>query len=192
MNSIHIPNQYISRVAISETTNDIAFIGTAPNKLYFYTGNCEKIGEQPSSYSSASEVEEDATTINEVSQGVIKSLCFSNASEGLNVNVIACGLSNGRIRLYSTWDLSVLREFAVFYDAQTLVGSIVSLAYSRDSRRLYASDTYARVYILEAGSSHAAQSKSQQLQLLASLSNSAVNVAASLPLNYSPNFSCFT
>jgi len=81
----------------------------------------------------------------------MKSLCFSNCPEGQNVNVIAVGLSNGRIRLYSTWDLSLLREISFNYD-NCNVGCIISLAYTKDCKRLYASDTYARVYILEAAS----------------------------------------
>ena len=204
VNSIHIPNQYISKVAISETTNEVAFIGTTPNKLYFYTGNCEKIGEQNASQSietltseTSSLSLEETTDFSvgsissqpETNHATLKSLCFSNANEGLNVNVIACGLSNGRVRFYSTWDLSILREFAVYYDASTLVGSIISLAFSRDGRRLYVSDTYARVYVLEAANSQAAQTRHQQQQLLASINT--VNVT-NLPFNYSPYFSCFT
>lgn len=125
---------------------------------------------------------------NTINQPIIKSLCFSNTSEGLNVNVIACGLSNGRIRFYSTWDLTILREFNVHFDNHTLVGSIISLVFSRDGRRLYASDTYARVYILEAANSSAAQTKAQHAQLLAAINTANVS---SLPFNYSPNFSYF-
>lgn len=184
-------------MVISETTNDFAFITTTPNKLYFFTGNCEKIGERSSSWTSdiddiddnvdnGDKNEKEHETIKSAPQ--IKSLCFSNSSEGLNVNVIACGLSNGRIRFYSTWDLSILREFSINYDSQTLVGSVISLTFSCDGRRLYASDTYARVYILEAANSNAVQSRTQQTQLLASINT--VNVT-SLPFNYSPNFSYF-
>ena len=71
----------------------------------------------------------------------MKSLCFSNQTEGLNVNVIACGLSNGRIRFYSTWDLTLLREISV-QPEDSGVGCIISLKFTRD--RLYASDTYAK------------------------------------------------
>jgi hypothetical protein len=190
VNSIQIGNQFISKVAISETTNDLAFIGNNPNKLYFYTGNCEKIGEQQVNNQSGGE--ENDNDDNENENTIMKSLCFSNATEGLNVNVIACGLSNGRIRLFSTWDLSLLREFPIYYDTNTHVGSIISLAYTRDGgRRLYASDTYARVYILEAGNSSAAQSRAQQIQLLSTLNSNAVHVN-SLPSNYAPNFTSFT
>ncbi len=44
VNSITV-NQPIHSVRISETTNDIAFLVNNPNKLCFYTGNCELIGE---------------------------------------------------------------------------------------------------------------------------------------------------
>ena len=69
---------------------------------------------------------------------------------GLNVNVIAVGLSNGRIRLYSTWDLTLLREISINLSndpSLNNVGCIISLTFTRE--RLYAADTYAKVYILE-------------------------------------------
>lgn len=35
-------------------------------------------------------------------------LCYSNAPEGISVNVIAAGLETGAIRLFSSWDLKPL------------------------------------------------------------------------------------
>lgn len=181
MNSISIKNQYIYKVAISETTNELAFIGNTPNKLYFYTGNCEFIGEK--------EAWQDCQDQSE--NIFMKSLCFSNATEGLNVNVIAVGLSNGRIRLHSTWDLTLLREIQINYDSNTLVGSIISLTYTKDCKRLYASDTYARIYILENANSQAAQAKQQQIQMLTSINSSLSSISVTTP-NYMPNLICFS
>lgn len=43
----------------------------------------------------------------------ILSVCYSYVKEGTGVNVIATGLENGIIRLWSSWDLSLVREFMV-------------------------------------------------------------------------------
>lgn len=181
MNSINVRNQFIYKVCISETTNEIAFIGNIPNRLYFYTGNCEFIGDK--------DVSSDNLDQNE--NVCMKSLCFSNATEGLNVNVIAVGLSNGKIRLYSTWDLTLLREIVINFDTTTLIGSIISLTYTKDCKRLYASDTYARVYILEAGNSQASIAKGHQLNLLSSINSSLSSISVTNS-NYLPNLVHFS
>jgi len=51
LNSIDRPGQPIYKIAISETTNDIAFILNSPNTLAFYTGNCEFIAQTSSEQS---------------------------------------------------------------------------------------------------------------------------------------------
>jgi hypothetical protein len=162
VNSLNMKTMSVYKVSISETTNDIAFICNTQNRLYFYTGNFEfiakkdgsecKIKEQNENIKSQAQEEEemDDSTNQNHSNINMKSLCFSNVTEGSNVNVIAVGLSTGRIRFYSTWDLTLLREFDIVYDSKTTIGCIISLSFSRDARRLYFSDTYARVYILEA------------------------------------------
>lgn len=43
----------------------------------------------------------------------ILSVCYSSIKEGTGVNVIATGLENGIIRLWSSWDLTLVREFMV-------------------------------------------------------------------------------
>ena len=43
------------------------------------------------------------------SSAYITSLCYSTCTEGLAVNAIATGLSNGAIKLWSSWDLTLLR-----------------------------------------------------------------------------------
>jgi WD40 repeat protein len=74
VNSIQINPQSVYKIAISETTNDIAFIANSPNKLYFYTGNCELIKEINCNLIDSNESSENVT---------MKSLCFSNQTEGM-------------------------------------------------------------------------------------------------------------
>ncbi len=186
VNSIFLKDQYIYRVSLSETTNDIAFIGNSPNKLYLYTGNCEYIGQKESAE------QEDQNAL-------MKCLCFSNATEGLNVNVIAVGLSNGRIRLFSSWDLTLLRELTVNFDSFTQIGSIVALTYTKDCKRLYVSDTFSRVYVLEACNSQAAIAKHAQtkmntatsLQLQQQFIQTSAQITNSIYV-YASNLTCFT
>ena len=189
--SIQLKNQSIYKVCISETTNDIAFISNSPNKLNFYTGNGDFIGDK------------DHLSDDQQNENVsMKSLCFSNAPEGLSVNVIAVGLSNGRIRFYSTWDLTLLREIAISYDSSTMVGCIISLTFTKDCKRLYVSDTYARVYILESAYSSASIAKQQQMQLsyqgqsMTSSTSSSMLTSSVLNSNSSQgflsNFICYT
>ena len=121
----------ISHVCISETTNEIAFTSLLTNKLFFYTGNCEYIG----------------SVDNQADAPEMKSLCFSNDDEGLSVNVIAVGLSNGHVRLYSTWDLSLLRDICI--DATDTIGEIICLSYNRDGKRLFVLDSKSTVYVLQ-------------------------------------------
>ena len=192
VNSIQIKNQFIYKVCISETTNDFAFIGNTPNKLYFYTGNCELIGEKDSLLSTVVDLNESQDQNDNVIN--MKSLCFSNCTEGLNVNVIAVGLSNGRIRLYSTWDLTLLREICINYDSTTNVGCIIGLVYSKDGKRLIASDTYSRIYILESANSPTAIAKQQSQQLLTSsvVSSSNTIIYGSNASIFLTNLTCYT
>lgn len=177
-------------MSVCETTNDIAFISNNPNRLNFYTGNCELIGEREA-WQDNERVGGGGGELND--NLFMKSLCFSNATEGLNVNVIAVGMSNGKIRLYSTWDLTFLREISINVDAGTLIGSIISLTYTKDGKRLYVSDTYARVYILEAANSPTVLAKNSQLQLLSSLNTlNTINTTNLNATNYSSNLICYT
>ena len=106
--------------------------------------------------------------------------------KGLNVNVIAVGLSNGRIRLYSTWDLTMLREIQIMPSndpIQNNIGCIISLTFTKD--RLYASDTYAKVYILESAYSPASLIKN-------GFSVSGQHINSSHSNNYLSNLVCFS
>jgi hypothetical protein len=135
VNSIKLKNSLILKCCISSTTNDIAIIAKTPierastTTLFFYTGNCEFIGKIESP---------DGTQF--------KSLCFSNMPEGLNINVIAVGLTNRQIYLYSTWDLTLLRTIQIDIDNP---GEIISITFTRDGKRLYALDSNSKVFVFQ-------------------------------------------
>lgn len=119
------------------------------------------------------------------SGAIMKSLCFSNHTEGQNVNVIAVGLSNGHINLYSTWDLTLLRELTIQYTVgePTNVGCIISLTFTKD--RLYAADTYAKIYILESAYSTASLIRN-------GFSVAGQQIHSSISSGYLPNLMCFS
>lgn len=74
--------QPIYKVVISETTNDIAFIANSPNSLCFYTGNCELIGEASTVATGDGADSVAAFSTSSASIVTMKSLCFSNHTEG--------------------------------------------------------------------------------------------------------------
>ncbi|XP_063221149.1 lysosomal-trafficking regulator isoform X2 [Bacillus rossius redtenbacheri] len=75
----------------------------------------------------------------------ITALCFSNAPEGVSVNVVAVGLATGVIRLFSSWDLSLVRMIS-----SIITHPIISLTYSHDAQHLYAAAADGLVVIWEA------------------------------------------
>ncbi|KAG7492927.1 hypothetical protein MATL_G00019380 [Megalops atlanticus] len=68
---------------------------------------------------------------------IICSVAFSNQPEGLSVNVIAGGLENGVVRLWSTWDLKPVREITFPKSNKP----IISLTYSCDGHHLYTANS---------------------------------------------------
>ncbi|EPY75253.1 hypothetical protein CB1_001728001, partial [Camelus ferus] len=64
---------------------------------------------------------------------LICSVAFSNQPEGVSINVIAGGLENGIVRLWSTWDLKPVREITFPKSNKP----IVSLTFSCDGHHLY-------------------------------------------------------
>lgn len=74
---------------------------------------------------------------------MINCLEFSAAPEGISVNVIATGLSNGAIRLWSTWDLSHIRDIA----PDQHLYQVASLTFSEDSQRLFAVNTHGKLVV---------------------------------------------
>lgn len=52
---------------------------------------------------------------------IICSVAFSNQPEGMSVNVIAGGLANGVVRLWSTWDLKPVREITFSKSSKPII-----------------------------------------------------------------------
>ncbi|XP_071961754.1 lysosomal-trafficking regulator-like isoform X2 [Antedon mediterranea] len=63
-------------------------------------------------------------------------VAFSNAPEGISVNSLAAGCSDGLIRLWSTWDLSLVRTIS-----SPSINPIISLCYTVDSHYLFSCDS---------------------------------------------------
>ncbi|XP_034950425.1 lysosomal-trafficking regulator [Chelonus insularis] len=81
-----------------------------------------------------------------LSRRKITALCYSNAPEGASVNVIATGLDNGVIRLWSSWDLRLIREIV---NGGKDCGAIISITWSQDQHHLYAATDESIVLIWE-------------------------------------------
>lgn len=45
-----------------------------------------------------------------VCRPAVRAICFSSAPEGLSCNSLATGHANGVVRLWSSWDLSPVRD----------------------------------------------------------------------------------
>ncbi|KAL7305380.1 hypothetical protein TKK_0002123 [Trichogramma kaykai] len=132
----------ISMTSISETLGDIAVVYQMSNlvsdgssttttdirsSLKVYTINTRLIGSVSS-------------------RRKITALCYSNAVEGVSVNVIATGLDNGMIRLWSSWDLRLVREISTGVKG---TGGIVAITWSSDQNHLYAATEDCTVFIWE-------------------------------------------
>ena len=99
---------YAKLTCVSDTLGDLAVVS------YRYDGE-QKI--------SSSRM--DVFTINGHSIGQIEtnehspyitSLCYSTCSEGLCINVIVTGLFNGAIKMWSSWDLTLVRKIKLKAD----------------------------------------------------------------------------
>ncbi|XP_076673285.1 lysosomal-trafficking regulator mauve isoform X3 [Andrena cerasifolii] len=116
----------IRLLAISETLGDIAV-------TYETTKSVEN--------ASSSQSELKVFTINArpvgsvLSRKKITALCYSNAPEGVSVNVIATGLDNGVIRLWSSWDLRLVREIV---NGTKGCGAVIAMAWALDQHHFYA------------------------------------------------------
>ncbi|XP_078037136.1 lysosomal-trafficking regulator mauve isoform X2 [Augochlora pura] len=130
-------NYPIRLLGISETLGDIAV-----------TYETSKTAENASS----SQSELKVFTINArpvgsvLSRRKITSLCYSNAPEGVSVNVIATGLVNGVIRLWSSWDLRLVREIL---NGIKGCGAVIAIAWALDQHHLYAVTEDSTVLIWE-------------------------------------------
>ncbi|XP_026133560.1 lysosomal-trafficking regulator-like isoform X3 [Carassius auratus] len=111
----------VNAVCASETTGDIATVCDSVgggSDLRLWTINGDLIGHVHC-------------------REIICSLAFSNQPEGVSVNVIAGGLENGVVRLWSTWDLKPVREITFPKSNRP----IRSLTFSCDGHHLYTTNS---------------------------------------------------
>ncbi|XP_036775204.2 lysosomal-trafficking regulator isoform X2 [Manis pentadactyla] len=111
----------VTAVSASETTGDIATVCDSAgggSDLRLWTVNGDLVGHVHC-------------------REIICSVAFSNQPEGISINVIAGGLENGIVRLWSTWDLKPVREIT-FPKSNT---PIVSLTFSCDGHHLYTANS---------------------------------------------------
>ncbi|KAM9727298.1 lysosomal-trafficking regulator isoform 1-T3 [Menidia menidia] len=111
----------VTAVCASETTGDIATVCDSEgggSDLRLWTVNGDLIGHVHC-------------------RETICSVAFSNQPEGVSVNVIAGGLENGVVRLWSTWDLKPVREITFPKSSKP----IISLTYSCDGHHLYTANS---------------------------------------------------
>ncbi|XP_069116272.1 lysosomal-trafficking regulator-like isoform X2 [Argopecten irradians] len=94
-----------------------------------------------------------------VCEDTIHCLAFSAAPEGRSINVIAGGLSSGMVRLWSSWNLAVLRDLQ--HDS-LMAKPVISLAYSCDSQRLCMCTSDGTVTMWESVSTRSSKSISPQ------------------------------
>ncbi|XP_052057749.1 lysosomal-trafficking regulator-like isoform X2 [Mytilus californianus] len=81
---------------------------------------------------------------------VINCLAFSTAPEGQSINVIAGGLDNGVIRIWSTVDLRHLRDLQT---ENLMLKPVMSVVFTYDSHRLYSTLSDGTVALWESPSS---------------------------------------
>ena len=127
-------NQRIYHLISSETTGDIAYLSSSGSQwhLSYLTCNCDLIG---------------CLTFAEQ----LNCLCFTSAPEGTCVNVLLGGFENGLISMWSTWDLTLLRQLDI---AELRPFPIVALCVSKvDRRRLYVADRDRHLHLIESRAS---------------------------------------
>ncbi|XP_067682841.1 lysosomal-trafficking regulator-like isoform X2 [Haliotis asinina] len=113
-------NASVKTLAVSDTMGDIASVSPRAlgSFLQLHTINGQFVASRKC----------DEFTIN--------CLAFSRAPEGRSINVIAGGLSTGVVRLWSSWDLTVLRDLS---HEHSIARPVVSVIFTHDSQRLFAS-----------------------------------------------------
>ncbi|XP_012593738.1 lysosomal-trafficking regulator isoform X2 [Microcebus murinus] len=111
----------VTAVSASETSGDIATVCDSAgggSDLRLWTVNGDLVGHVHC-------------------REIICSVAFSNQPEGISINVIAGGLENGIVRLWSTWDLKPVREITFPKSNKP----IVSLTFSCDGHHLYTANS---------------------------------------------------
>ncbi|WAR10400.1 LYST-like protein [Mya arenaria] len=121
--SIRSHKSAVKALAISNTLGDIASVSSQGmgSQLFLHTINAEEVAMV-------------------TCEDTINCLAYSGAPEGTSINVVAGGLSSGLIRLWSSWDLTPVRDLC----HKQLSGEIISLTFTTDSQKLYASSTDGR------------------------------------------------
>lgn len=116
----------VKLITISSTLGDIATVSDHEGISYLkvYTINGSKIGEVSS-------------------KDQITALCYSSCKEGISVNTLVLGYSDGSIRMLSSWDLSYIRTLQVL----NYVLPIKCLAYTHDNQFLHAANEEGTVII---------------------------------------------
>lgn len=140
-------NQRIYHLTSSDTTGDIAYLSSTGSKWYltYLTCNCELVG------SLSFDVQ-------------INCLCFTSAPEGTAVNVLFGGFEDGTISMWSTWDLTLLRQLRL-RDAHA--SPIVAICLSKvDRRRLYVADRNRGLHTIESRLSSSISINQSQLQTM--------------------------
>ncbi|XP_076817532.1 lysosomal-trafficking regulator-like isoform X1 [Clavelina lepadiformis] len=109
----------VTSLAISQTSGDICTVcntgNDAGSHIRLWTINGSLVAAQDCKLS-------------------VRCIAFSSAPEGASVNVLAGGLDNGTVRLWSSWDLRHVRDVTT----QSLHQPIVSIAFTYNSMVLYA------------------------------------------------------
>lgn len=142
----------VSLIAVSDTLGDIATVKHIGNRLASATDFDESEDLDATRSDTSSVASADSSESNECLSSVlyvhsingtligfvcchtkITAVCYSNAPEGISVNVIVVGLADGLVRMYSSWDLSRVKEFRV----SGFGSPINSLMYTRDNQLLY-------------------------------------------------------
>ncbi|XP_039706305.1 lysosomal-trafficking regulator isoform X7 [Pteropus medius] len=111
----------VTAVSASETTGDVATVCDSAgggSDLRLWTVNGDLVGHVHC-------------------REIVCSVAFSNQPEGVSINVIAGGLENGIVRLWSTWDLKPVREITFPKSNKP----IVSLTFSCDGHHLYTANS---------------------------------------------------
>ncbi|XP_033229888.1 lysosomal-trafficking regulator isoform X2 [Belonocnema kinseyi] len=127
----------ITMISISETLGDIAAVFDVTknsernsynkSELRVYTINARPVGSV-------------------TSRRKITALSYSNAPEGVSVNVIITGLDNGVLRFWSSWDLRLVREMG---NDTADCGAIIAITWSFDQHHLYVATDNSTVLIWE-------------------------------------------
>jgi hypothetical protein len=116
-------------VRVSRTSGDIATVTSGGSSgLHLFTINGDLVASQA------------------LVEPQITALAFSAEPDGVAINLLATGHANtGVIRLWSSWDLSPIRDVDTHYPNRRLM----SLAFSIDSRHIYASFEDGHLVIFE-------------------------------------------